>query len=394
MIILLMHASIEALHKKMKNIKNKMLSTPLLRGAATLGITAIFGVSVLVHTFVQADQFQAQIDAINHDSSLKKDAQGQLGAQAAGLSDTIAKLQGEIQALERQIVANQQKADDLRAQIVAAEAELARQKAMLGDMIKAMYLEGDITTVEMLASSKDLSDYFDKQQYQETVRNKIKATVDKVTQLKLDLNTQKETLEKLIADQQLIREQVNAQRAEQDRLLALNQSEQSALDQQIRANSGKVAELRAAQAAENAKRFRGSGVKVVAGSNGNDTYPAIWRNSPQDSLVDSWGMYNRECVSWTAWKVHYSGRHMPYWGGIGNANQWDDNARRAGIPVDGNPRAGDIAVAHWGYYGHVMYVESVNPNGTINISQYNYDFNGTYSEAYNFPTAGLVFIHF
>ena len=148
----------------------------------------------------------------------------------------------------------------------------------------------------------------------------------------------------------------------------------------------------AQQAAENAKKFRGS--QIIAGSNGRDTYPNKWRNIPQDSVVDSWGMYNRECVSYTAWKVYESGRYMPYWGGIGNANQWDDNARRMGIPVDGNPRPGDVAVAHWGYYGHVMYVESVNPNGTINISQYNYDFNGTYSEVYNFPTSGLVFIHF
>lgn len=391
---MLKHARIEVLIIKMKNIKNKSFKKSLLSAVASFGIVTIFAISILAHSLVQADRFQEQIDALNAENSQKQAVQGQLGNEAASLADTISKLQAQINSLQAQIVENQKKAEELRAQIAAAELELAKQKDLLGQTIKAMYIEGEITTVEMLASSKDLSDYFDKQQYQESVRSKVKSTVDKITQLKLDLNTQKETLEKLIADQQIIQGQVAAQRAEQDRLLALNQGEQAALDQQIRANNGKVAQLRAEQAAENAKRFRGSGVKVIAGSNGNDTYPNIWRNSPQDSLVDSWGMYNRECVSWTAWKVHYSGRYMPYWGGVGNANQWDDNARRAGIPVDGNPRPGDVAVAHWGFYGHVMYVESVNPNGTINISQYNYDFNGTYSEAYNFPTAGLVFIHF
>lgn len=374
----------------MKKIKNKLGKKSLLRSVTTFAVVAVLGISALV----QADQFQQQIDAINQDSGVKQAGLNQLGAEASGLSDTIGKLQGEINAMQAKIVENQKNAEDLRLQIIAAEAELVKQKELLGDMIKAMYLEGDITEVEMLASSKNLSDYFDKQQYQETVRSKIKTTVDKVTQLKLDLNTQKETLEKLIAEQKVIQDQLAVQRAEQDRLLALNQGQQSALDSEIKANKGKVVQLRAEQAAENAKRFRNSGVTVVPGSNGNDTYPNIWRNSPQDSLVDSWGMYNRECVSWTAWKVAYSGRRMPYWGGVGNANQWDDNARRAGIPVDGNPRPGDVAVAHWGYYGHTMYVESVNPNGTINISQYNYDFNGTYSEAYNMPTSGLVFIHF
>ena len=113
-----------------------------------------------------------------------------------------------------------------------------------------------------------------------------------------------------------------------------------------------------------------------------------------DSMVDNWGMYNRECVSYTAWKVYQSGRRMPYWGGVGNANQWDDNARRAGIPVDSTPKAGDVAIKHIGYYGHAMYVESVNADGTINISQYNASYDGRYSTASHVSPAGMVFIHF
>lgn len=104
-------------------------------------------------------------------------------------------------------------------------------------------------------------------------------------------------------------------------------------------------------------------------------------------------MYNRECVSYTAFRVAASGRNMPYWGGIGNANQWDENADRAGIPNDGNPRAGDVAISNRGAYGHAMYVESVNANGTINISQYNASLNGRYSTNTIDPS-GLVFIHF
>jgi len=132
----------------------------------------------------------------------------------------------------------------------------------------------------------------------------------------------------------------------------------------------------------------------VPGHNGNDTYPDAWRLAPQDSLVDNWGMFNRECVSYTAWKVASTGRYMPYWGGVGNANEWPSDARAAGIPVDSSPRAGDIAIAFWGSFGHAMYVDSVNGDGTINISQYNWDYHGTYSEIYHFNAAGLAFIHF
>lgn len=359
----------------------------------TLTIVA-FVVTVLVVPMVQADKYQDQINALNQDSSSKETQKSQLGAEASSLADTIAKLQSEINAMQNKINANKQRIEELKVEITKAEAELAKQRSILGETIKSMYIDGDITTIEMLASSKDLSDFFDKQQYKESVQSKVKSTVDKIQQLKLDLNTQKETIEKITAEQQKLQGQIIAQKSENDRLLGLNQDQQNTLNAQIKDNNSKVSQLRAQQAAENARLIRGSGATLVAGSNGRDTYPDRWRLTPQDSVIDSWGMYNRECVSYTAWKVYESRGYMPYWGGRGNANQWDDNARAAGISVDGNPRVGDVAVWNVGYYGHVMYVESVNPNGTINISQYNYDFRGTYSEIYNMSTAGLVFIHF
>ncbi len=377
-------------------ISSRKNSNSLSKKSVAICLVSVFLFGVIAVPLAHADKYQDQIDAINRENNQKKAAQEQLGSQAASLSDTISKLQGEINTVQTKINDNQKKTEELKAQIVAAEAELVKQKKFLSETIKAMYLEDEISPVEMLASSKNLSTFFDKQQYRESVRSKVKNTLDKVKQLKLDLATQKDTLEKVIQEQQALQSQLASQRAENDRLLGLNQSQQGALNSEIKTNNSRVAQLRAEQAAENAKRFRSSGVTVRPGSNGNDTYPSIWRNAPMDSLLDSWGMYNRECVSWTAWKVAYSGRHMPGWGflGIANANQWDDNARRAGIPVDGNPQPGDVAVWHIGFYGHVMYVESVNPNGTINISQYNHDFRGTYSEAYNMPTSGLVFIHF
>ena len=83
---------------------------------------------------------------------------------------------------------------------------------------------------------------------------------------------------------------------------------------------------------------------------------------------------------------------MPHWGGRGNANQWPNNARAAGIPVDGSPKVGDVAVSTAGYYGHVMYVEAVSGE-KVYVSQYNYHVNGEYSEMW-VSSSGLQFIHF
>jgi surface antigen len=59
-------------------------------------------------------------------------------------------------------------------------------------------------------------------------------------------------------------------------------------------------------------------------------------------------------------------------GNMGNANMWATNARRAGFPVDRTPRRGDVFQNNTGYWGHVGYVESVNGDGTITISEMNY----------------------
>lgn len=374
----------------MVSIKNKIQSNTR-RSLAVIAIGGLFLVTAISAPFVYADQFQEQINALNAESGQKKEVQGQLGAKAASLAETISKLQAEITALQNRITENEAKMTELKAQIAAAEAELARQRDLLGQTIRAMYLEGEITTVEMLATSKDLSDFFDKQQYRESVNAKIKSTLDKITKLKLDLNAQKETVEKLLAEQKSLQGQLAAQRAENSRLLSLNQGQQNEIEGQIQANNGKVAELKRLQIIANS-RFSGGPAGTGPACGGG--YPARWCEIPQDSVIDTWGMYNRECVSYTAFKVAASGRHMPYWGGIGNANQWDENARNAGIPVDGSPRPGDVAVSNSGYYGHVMYVESVNGNGTINISQYNAGLDGRYSTRSGLSPAGLVFIHF
>lgn len=55
-----------------------------------------------------------------------------------------------------------------------------------------------------------------------------------------------------------------------------------------------------------------------------------------------------------------------------NANRWDDMARAAGIVVNRTPAPGAIFQTDAGWYGHVGYVESVNSDGSINISERNY----------------------
>ena len=125
----------------------------------------------------------------------------------------------------------------------------------------------------------------------------------------------------------------------------------------------------------------------------NGGYPANLSEPPIDTVVDPWGMYNRESVSYAAFKVYQKTGYMPYWGGHGNANQWPGNARSSGVETGKTPKIGSVAIMMNGMYGHAMWVEEIIDCNMIKVSQYNYNLQGSYSEMI-IPSNNIIFIYF
>lgn len=82
------------------------------------------------------------------------------------------------------------------------------------------------------------------------------------------------------------------------------------------------------------------------------------------------GPYGRgQCTQW-AW---YKRQDLP--SNLGNANTWAVRAAAAGYTVThGIPVAGAVFQSSSGWYGHVGYVEAVNPDGSIVASEMNYNY--------------------
>jgi peptidoglycan hydrolase CwlO-like protein len=375
-----------------KHIWQRLTALPVLVLAVLLTVT------LSIAPRVRADQFDDQIAALQQVNAQNKGSLNDLLAQASSFQDAIYKLQLQINALQQLIDQNIAEQTRLQGQITANEQELARQRRFLGEGIKSMYVDGQPTTIEMLATSKNLSDFVDKEEYRTNVQKKIQDTLKKINELQKQLSVQKTAIDQLLNDQRAQQAQLDSGRYKQSQMLAYNQSQQAQYNQQIATNQTKIGDLRKQQAILNAKYNIGN----MRGDPNNGGYPSVWASAGQDSMVDSWGMFNRECVSYTAFMVHQdylagkNDRDMPYWGGIGNANQWDDNAHAAGIPTDSNPTAGSIAISNAGFYGHAMYVAAVstmNGQEAIYVQQYNANLNGQYSEGWRYST-GLVFLHF
>lgn len=351
-----------------------------------IGIAAII-LSVFIPSLKPArgDSLDQQINALKKQAADLQNQAAGYQAQANDYQTRVNALNSQVELIQTQISLSQAKYNKVSQEVDQAEEDLATQKAILDENIRAIYKQGELNSLEIIASSDNFSDFVNKQEYTQKVKDKVEGTLAKIKALKTQLEKQQTELAGLLKDQQAQRAQLESTRSEANQLLAVAQQSADKANAQVRDTNSRLAQLRAQQAAAIAAV---SGGQVYGGTGG---YP--WANvSFPSSVVDNWGMYARQCVSYTAWKVASSGRYMPYWGGHGNANQWPGNARAAGIPVDGNPRPGDVGILMSGTYGHAVYVESVSGN-SVTVSQYNANWDGRYSVS-TYPKSSLVYIHF
>ncbi len=107
-------------------------------------------------------------------------------------------------------------------------------------------------------------------------------------------------------------------------------------------------------------------------------------SNPSDKY--DWGIYDtnhvfhpyrsgyeyRNCTDYVQWKESTIGVTVP--SNWGNGGQWYDNAPASERST--TPKAWDAAVVP-GNPGHVAFVESVNSDGTITVSEYNHNQDGT-----------------
>jgi surface antigen/peptidoglycan hydrolase CwlO-like protein len=380
------------LMKNKQNKKNNVVAA--LKSGLLVAAALLLAVTPLQPAI--ADSFDERIKALESEIAGYQNEAGRLRAEADTLQNKVNALNAEKGRLQSQIDLNTAKVAQLTQQIEETKKKIEEQKKLLGNNLVALYLDNSVSPLEMLASSKNISDYIDKQEYRDTIRAGLQDSIAQVKKLEEDLNKQKKETESALKDQQAQRDELAAKEAEQALLPAQTQGQEAAYQAMTAQSNEQIKNLREEQRRANLRW--GGNVAFGPACGGGYSGPWNWCNAPLDAYVDNWGMYTRECVSYTAFKVWESGRNMPYWGGRGNANQWDDNALSDGIPVDSNPKVGDVAVSNAGYYGHVMYVEAVRGNGDIYISEYNFDWTGRYSERTisksTWQSQGFKFIHF
>ena len=273
--------------------------------------------------------------------------------------------------------------DKLQNQITTTKGKISNNKDALGIIIADMYVDNNVSPLEMLASSNNIADYVDKSSYQSSISDELQSTISTIKDLKKALETQQRDVERVLGEQKLAKQALVNKEAEQQRILKETKGQEAAYNNLTADREQKKGELHRQQQAaiEAAMRQAGGGfTATIVGDSSKGGYPwesGCWVNENAWSFggangngTDPLGYGCRQCVSYTAYKAGAkTGNYPRYWG---NANMWPASARAAGYQTGSTPRANSVGIIMDGQYGHSVWVDAVNGDGTLTISQYNY----------------------
>lgn len=351
-------------------LKNKNKIFSIVIALVLVGVP--LGITIFNNIEVNGISRACQNSAACREAVAKEEEANKNAASAANSADyyqmKVSELSADIASREAEIVQTEVSIKELKKQIYETEQKLEEEQEALAELLINMHFDSDSEPIQILAGSSSISDLAEKAAREEVVKQQISVSAAAVRDTKNQLEADKAEVEDLLASQQAAKDALVSKRSEQQNLVEKYQN-----DAEAYAEVAKAAQeaQRAAEKAEQEAHPELYGGSAYTGAN---TYP--WQGDcpeKQDYYGTVWqgryiGGYVCECVSYAGWKAYEAYGVVLAWG---NAYNWDDRARSAGYAVNHTPAAGTIGQLDSGPYGHVFWVESVNGDGSINVTEYN-----------------------
>lgn len=355
--------------QKHKSVKYLFVAAVLLVASVfsiNLGITEINAISKACQDSPEC------MEAVEREKQASRNA-AEAAQTANSYENKVRELNLQIAIQETKIAESEVQIDQLSQEIEEKEVILHDEQEALASMLIKNHFNEEAEPIKILASSTSISDLAEKKAREEVARRQISVTANAVKEHKEQLESDRVAVENMLFEQQQTRNALAVTRYEQQELVTKYKDDAEAYEKE--AEAAKEAKLAAErrQQEEHPELYRGSSYT------GENTYP--WQAEcpgRQDMYMTYWQDYFNgwmtigglvcECVSYAGWKAYEAYGISTSWG---NAYSWDDVARALGYRVDGTPAPNTIGQIDGGAYGHVFWVEDVNADGSINVTEYN-----------------------
>jgi surface antigen/peptidoglycan hydrolase CwlO-like protein len=366
----------------------------------SLLLTVVFVAGFAVQTnaanlddlYQQKDQLSEELEKAESSSKTKQKEIQSLSQQISSLEGDIKATESKIAQTTDQISVTQTEISSLDEQVKQKTAELNGLKKKINSSLVEIYRFSSRSSWELILSSGNLGESSNQVKYVEAIQIQVKSMYNKLLDIKEDLDREKseqeakkEELDNLKQRQEEYKKGSEYQVSQKDKLKNMTEQQKQEYDALAVKLQGEIANISSEIYSERLRQSGGGGWQLGGGGSG---YPFGCGS------IDPWKFYACQCTSYAAW----------YWNavlgkpwtnkrpGSGSAYNWPALAQDQGYSVSGTPRAG--AIISWGtglypgdQWGHVAIVESVNSDGTINISEYNYIYREGFSRRNNVDPA-------
>lgn len=357
-----------------------------IRWGQRIGFVAVVFVMTVVAVGIEIRN-QSDVDGISaacYNSSecmAAVEAEKQANENAVSAQNTsnmyqakVNELTMQIASTERVIAESEAKVVELNGQIEATEKKLNDEQEALAELLVNMHFEGDAEPITILAGSVSISDLAEKQARSEVVKQQIAAMALKIRKAKEQLESDRAEVEALVESQKQLQADLAATRASQQQLVAKYANDAAAYEVAAKAALEEQRRAELAEIARNPDLYRGGSFT------GYNTYE--WQNRcPQENATFMTYLNDNpayplgagcQCTSYAGWKVWDRYKIAIDWGwnhayGWAAAARVDSHVTR----VDHVPEADSMGQSDDWPFGHVWWVESVNSDGSVNITEYN-----------------------
>lgn len=193
----------------MPDMQQKKTKTNKFWFITTLCLSVVFVIFPLLVKSSSIDELNQQIsekkqkiEKLTEETSKLESSIGEKQQEAANLQTQIDILDGEISKTEIEIEKIKTEIEQVKLEIQSVEIqikekekEIAKQKDILAEFIRVMYLYDQKSAIEIILGYNSFSDLLNQIKYTEILENRGQETLDKIQELKRQLDWQKQVLE-------------------------------------------------------------------------------------------------------------------------------------------------------------------------------------------------------
>lgn len=292
--------------------------------------------------------------------------------ERSGYQAEVSRLSAEVAGIQAAIDRNNEEIAELNIRIENTEKKIDQLREALKKTLIKLYLSNDVSEFEILASAESVSDFTTKSANQSVVQGKVKQLTTEAKDAKSELEQQKTEVEAKKKSNEIDKARVAEKQAEQQRFV----NEWRGRENSYAATAAENKKIREEEQEKQRQIiWAEQGGSGYGGDPNKGYYPysgeCPWNADTNAPIGGQLGYGLKcECYNYGVWKIYQHTGSLPsnlryyngprQWYGLSGANGGGTAAR-----------ANSAAISTSGYYGHVVWVEWINPNGTIHISQYN-----------------------